>query len=173
MRHHRKKILEQPREKSSADGSGLPLELILEILEFFIASLPCSAVYKERITLTLVCQSWRQLVHSCPFMWQRIHLPSTWPPLVPNERIPMVLDFWMKAGDLSMKLVAHLSHSYLLKNPPPVLAKVLRESSSKWRSHTLDFSLDSKLPRKTWLDCQAISWNRLEKIVLKNAYSNG
>ncbi|KAH6890199.1 hypothetical protein BKA70DRAFT_1442187 [Coprinopsis sp. MPI-PUGE-AT-0042] len=153
----------------------LPTELIIEVLHFFIMSIPASEVRKQRRNLLLVCQSWRRLIHSTPFMWHRIYVHPRDPPRIPDEHLESVLQVWMsKASQVPLELEGQFAYTW--RGPSNDLPKVVRASSSKWKSltldgfHPLDFALDSGAPRR---HCPSVRWDQLENIVMANATSDG
>ncbi|KAH6906250.1 hypothetical protein BKA70DRAFT_1289262 [Coprinopsis sp. MPI-PUGE-AT-0042] len=155
----------------------LPQELMIEVLEAFIGSIPLRDVRNELKNLALVCHSWLKIIRTTPSMWSRFYLHHEDFPkgAVPNNRLRPVLEKWMKkAGDMPLELEAHFSSSAV--HGPPVLAKVLRQSASRWRAlklhvfHLLDFGVDSRADAQGPSDRIPVRWDRLESIELADAW---
>ncbi|KAH6890165.1 hypothetical protein BKA70DRAFT_1540113 [Coprinopsis sp. MPI-PUGE-AT-0042] len=164
MAHRKKVVSKEPR---------LPTEIMVEVLHFFIMSLPARDVRKERHNLSLVCPSWQRLVHSTPSMWHRIYFDPRDLPTIPDRHLESVLDLWIsKAAQLPLELEGRFTYTW--RGPSNDLVKVVRASSSKWKSlmldgfHPLDFALDCRTLRALYTKYTPVAWDQLETITMLN-----
>ncbi|KAH6906236.1 hypothetical protein BKA70DRAFT_439624 [Coprinopsis sp. MPI-PUGE-AT-0042] len=154
----------------------LPTELMIEVLEVYIGSLPSRSLRKERRNLYLVCRLWRQIVDSTPSMWDRIYLHTNDPPRIPDAHLEAVLGTWIgKAGNLALELESHARSYSWADDHQRILANVLRGSASRWTTlmlnsfNPLDFAVDARTSRQRYPERPSVHWDLLETVHITNA----
>ncbi|KAH6890225.1 hypothetical protein BKA70DRAFT_1409018 [Coprinopsis sp. MPI-PUGE-AT-0042] len=146
---------------------------MIEVLEFYFSGLLLSSVRNQRRNLSLVCQLWRQIVHSTPSMWHRMHLNDSIFTRIRDDHLECALGMWMrKAGTLPLELEAHFARWG--PDGSRIVARVLRGSASQWKSITLDgfWTLEFAVDTREWgrkpREHPSIHWDRLETVQVIN-----